>query len=216
MAKKNADRSDPPRHTRFVNGKSGNPKGRPKGSKNVSSYLMDAARDPEIVRLLTALSLPAQPLGDLLAVSGQAAHAPCLIELGQAGSSAERNESSAFVEAFLNAGWGNNWGIFFASSSPLQDVFRHFSDFFPTTPDDRRKVNLRFYDPRVLRAFLPTCEPQEIDTIFGPVASYLVEAERSDTLLMLSRNASGLVTVNVRLSDQSLERQEARAGMGSS
>ena len=37
---------NPPKHTQFRKGTTGNPKGRPKGSKNLSSYIMAAARDP--------------------------------------------------------------------------------------------------------------------------------------------------------------------------
>ena len=36
-------RGNPPRHTRFSKGKSGNLKGRPKGSKNLSTIIMEAA-----------------------------------------------------------------------------------------------------------------------------------------------------------------------------
>ena len=36
---------NPPKHTQFRKGISGNPRGRPKGSKNLSTYLMEAARD---------------------------------------------------------------------------------------------------------------------------------------------------------------------------
>src|SRR5439155_24621457 len=35
----------PPKHTQFRNGMSGNPRSRPKGRKNLSTYLMEAARD---------------------------------------------------------------------------------------------------------------------------------------------------------------------------
>ena len=39
-------RGNPPTHTQFRKGTTGNPKGRPKGSKNLSTYLMEAARYP--------------------------------------------------------------------------------------------------------------------------------------------------------------------------
>jgi len=45
MAKQpRASRGNPPKDTRYRKGQSGNPKGRPKGSKNLSTILMEAAR----------------------------------------------------------------------------------------------------------------------------------------------------------------------------
>ena len=38
-------RGNPPKHTQFKKGVSGNKNGRPKGSKNLSTVVMDAARD---------------------------------------------------------------------------------------------------------------------------------------------------------------------------
>lgn len=38
-------RGNPPKHTRFVKGESGNKKGRPRGSKNLATLVMEAARD---------------------------------------------------------------------------------------------------------------------------------------------------------------------------
>jgi hypothetical protein len=45
-AGKKGARSSPPKHTQFQPGKSGNPGGRPKGSKNLSTLMMEAGRDP--------------------------------------------------------------------------------------------------------------------------------------------------------------------------
>jgi uncharacterized protein (UPF0216 family) len=39
----------PPLHTRFRKGQSGNPRGRPRGSKNLSTLLTDALNEPVVV-----------------------------------------------------------------------------------------------------------------------------------------------------------------------
>jgi uncharacterized protein DUF5681 len=44
-AEQKVGRGNPPKHFQFAKGTTGNPKGRPKGSKNLSTYIMEAARD---------------------------------------------------------------------------------------------------------------------------------------------------------------------------
>ena len=41
----------------------------------------------------------------------------------------------------------------------------------------------RFYDPRVLRVYLPTCTGDEAEEFFGPVPEILAESEDGGSLL---------------------------------
>ena len=136
-----------------------------------------------------------------------AAHIPVLVELGQAGSAAAGAETQAFLETLLRSGWGKSCGIFCTSQSPFEELLSHFRSFLLMSAREQPPIYFRFYDPRVLRALLPTCEPQELRAIFGPVASYLVESERSDMMLAFSPGADRLITAQVSLAEPSAHMQ---------
>lgn len=167
--------------------------------------VVDAARDQRLPQLLGMPALRSQPLFASDPAGGGAGHAPTLVELGQASSLSERADVHAFLEDLLRSGWGKSWGIFLTSLSSLDDLAAHFSGFLLAHRGDERTLHLRLYDPRVLRAFLPTCEPAEIAAIFGPIVSYLIESDRPDTMLALSRGADGLITTRVSLAEQPLQ-----------
>jgi hypothetical protein len=48
---------------------------------------------------------------------------------------------------------------------------------------DRRKLLFRYYDPRVLRVFLPTCDPAQLWQIFGPIQRFDMEGADSSQFL---------------------------------
>ncbi len=50
----------------------------------------------------------------------------------------------------------------------------------------------RYYDPRVLRIFLPTCTPAELREFFGPLSRLYAEAEGGQELLEFSQAAGKL------------------------
>lgn len=91
-----------------------------------------------------------------------------------------------FAEWVLREGWGAHWGIFVVSTGDLRALRDHFREFLKAELPDQRTVLFRFYDPRVLRCFLPPCNETELRTFFGPVQSFLVEGETPETGLKFS------------------------------
>lgn len=83
----------------------------------------------------------------------------------------------------LNQGWGNNWGIFFRSNSAMEALRRHLKKLLVVKDQTGQRMLFRYYDPRVMRAYLPTCWPSELDALFGPIKSYLVEGTDSDSVI---------------------------------
>lgn len=90
---------------------------------------------------------------------------------------------SKFTDWLFSKGWGNHWGIFARSNFDMRVLRRHFRSFLTVYNEDGKPLLFRYYDPRVLRVYLPTCNKKEMDTIFGPVDSYLMEDEDSHNLI---------------------------------
>ena len=78
---------------------------------------------------------------------------------------------------FFAQGWGEAWGVFLASPAPPDELVRHFRRFLKVGLEGGNPFYLRFYDPRVLRAFLPTCDALQLRLFFGPVDYFWLEDE---------------------------------------
>jgi len=75
---------------------------------------------------------------------------------------------------------GKPWGIFARAEPKLRPMRKHFRTFIVVTNEQGRKLFFRFYDPRVIRVFLPTCDAEQFQNFFGPVDSYISEDEKHD------------------------------------
>ena len=51
----------------------------------------------------------------------------------------------------------------------LEELRRHFRKFLKVEDPKGKSLIFRYYDPRVLRVYLPTCNAMELQTVFGPV-----------------------------------------------
>jgi hypothetical protein len=102
--------------------------------------------------------------------------------------------SSAYTPWLLNEGWGNNWGILLQSTANLMSLRAHFQRLLIVKDEGGRRFNFRYYDPRVIRSYLPTCKPAELRMLFGPVDKFFVQSQKENELLVFSLKADKLVT----------------------
>lgn len=76
---------------------------------------------------------------------------------------------SPFSNDFIRDGWSANWGILLTSSVELPAVWRHLRQHTLVYGPELEPMYFRFYDPRVLRMFLPTCEEAQLVDFFGEI-----------------------------------------------
>lgn len=91
--------------------------------------------------------------------------------------------NTPFNDWVLERGWGNHWGIYAETGAPMLELRKHFRRFLTVHDENGKPLLFRYYDPRVLRAYLPTCNGEELNTLFGPVDAYLMEDEGGDAML---------------------------------
>jgi hypothetical protein len=102
---------------------------------------------------------------------------------------------SRLLTWMLEEGWGKSWGIFISATMELEELFEHLRQFLKVKELEGEELFFRFYDPRVLRIFLPSCNFQEIMQFFGAVGSYMAESEDGEKLLEFSKG-DGRLEVN--------------------
>lgn len=145
--------------------------------------LLDGARDRRIFEMLRRSRIDYRSLflGEL--VPELAIASPYLVHLGSL---------SRETQYILEHGWGNSWGCFVRADILLQDLRRHFRTILQVEDENGRRLFFRFYDPRVLRAYLPTCTQQELEVVFGPIERFSLENETGEAMLEFSFNESRL------------------------
>jgi hypothetical protein len=100
---------------------------------------------------------------------------------------------SKFADWVFQEAFGKHWGIFVQSPRSMIEMRRHFRALMQTFDERGNPMKFRFYDPRVLSRFLPTCNGGELKALFGEVQAFYVESEKDDELLRYKLDGSKLV-----------------------
>lgn len=88
-----------------------------------------------------------------------------------------------FTNWILTEGWGKHWGIFVQSRYSLAEMRKHFRSFLTVHDESGNPLLFRYYGPRVLRDFLPTCSGEELTTFFGRISNFAFEDKNPQTLI---------------------------------
>ncbi len=162
----------------------------PSGNSRTGVWaILDGARDEHVVRTVTGSSLEHACLyrGNLPQALRLAA--PWLVELQRAIPSTGR---------LLDLAWGNSWGVILKVDDSV-GLHRHLRGFLRVKSERGKSMVFRYYDPRVLRTYLPTCRPTELRTIFGPIRSFVMEDEDPRILLQFAFDGHRLLERRVTL-----------------
>ncbi|MBI5255922.1 MAG: DUF4123 domain-containing protein [Burkholderiales bacterium] len=130
--------------------------------------IVDAARDARIYPLLQQTGLErcclfAGPLAPELRAA-----APYLVHLAP---------DAHFTRQFFTQGWGHGWGVLTLAPPDvtLPLLRRHLRSLLRVRDEAGRWLMFRFFDPRVLGVYLPTCTGEEAARVFGPIHRFGLE-----------------------------------------
>lgn len=145
--------------------------------ENLNVYaILDGASVPELQQRLYEMQPPQVCLyrGELDADLAEVA--PYLVQL---------NCGTRFTSWLLSECWGRHWGVFVQSPFSLVEMRKHFRKFLTVHDEAGNPLVFRYYDPRVLTKFLPTCEQEELAEIFARVKNFYAEANDAENLVRL-------------------------------
>jgi hypothetical protein len=101
--------------------------------------------------------------------------------------------NNAFAE-WLFEHWGGNHGILLQSKASFGDLRKHLRQFLLVKDEAGKNYRFRFYDPRVLLAFLPACSFEELKGFFGPVERYYAATRDGGSAVAFGLGPRGLTT----------------------
>jgi hypothetical protein len=141
--------------------------------------LLDATHQRNLLELLTESG---EEFQSLYQDPKSAAVAPYLVRLPP---------KSRLLRQMVHDGWGHGWGVYLTCRLPLAQLREYFRQALMLRLPDGVELLSRFYDPRFFRGFLEGCTAAEAEKFFGPVSSYLMEAEKPEILLQFTRTSRG-------------------------
>lgn len=146
----------------------------PRAAGRDAWMIVDGARDRNVYGMLLDSYLTHQCLyhGELAPELELAA--PYLVQL---------EYDDRYTDRLIERARGNSWGVFLKSGASIGTLRRHLRRLLTVRGPKGDTLLFRYYDPRVLRVYLPTCRAEELQTVFGPIDCFWTEDEDPDMML---------------------------------
>lgn len=139
---------------------------RAEAAKGKLYAVVDAARDERILQVLRQSVEEHRSLYEGVEGETMADVAPYL--------AGPMKADSRLLESLVLEGWGRRWGIYCTSDDGFREVRRHFRRFLMVEEEETgERMYFRFYDPAVMRVFLPSSTPRQMFE-FGSVPSVFI------------------------------------------
>ncbi len=143
--------------------------------------VVDAARDVWVLQLLRESVDEVRCLFDPPESQTLFRVAPFAVKLA---------DDSTLLDYLVALGWGRSWGVYLEYERPFARLREHLRQAFDATnPETGQPAYFRFYDPRVLRDYLPQCSAAERARLFGEIRCFF--AEGADGALKRFEPAAG-------------------------
>lgn len=102
-----------------------------------------------------------------------------------------------FAKWFTEKCWGDACGVLLSSKFPFEEVHKHFRKFLLVKTEEGEELYFRFYDPRVLRIFLPTCDKEQVLDFFGPIEYFITEGETKEEAIVFRQKNGELIVEKI-------------------
>lgn len=154
----------------------------PKGPRPDMWMIIDGGRDRRIYPAVTYSGLQHECLfAGNLSIPLQRS-APYLVQL-------ELDDRATI--RMIDGAFGQSWGTFLRADVGIKTLRRHLRTMLRVQAPNGKYMLFRYWDPRVLRVYLPTCLPDELHRFFGPIEQVYVEDQTTKSRFLRLANRNG-------------------------
>ena len=82
--------------------------------------------------------------------------------------------------------WDKPWGVFVVAGGDLESLRTHFRKFLIVKDPEGERMYFRYYDPRILEAFFPACNDDELGQFFAKVEGFGISRKDQPEVTLLS------------------------------